>query len=96
MFSKQVRKTQKSWIDWRSASALTKSWRRQIPKRLQRQQLLIGPVSGNCLIVAARKVLLAISEVCLFPYFCCRCVNRSRESGAFKKTYTNGFLGFTF
>jgi hypothetical protein len=46
--------------------------------------------------VAARKVLLAISEVCLFPYFCCRCVNGSRESGAFEETHTNGFLGFTF
>jgi hypothetical protein len=46
--------------------------------------------------VAARKVLLVISEVCLFPYFCYRCVNRSRESGAFEETYANSFLGFTF
>jgi hypothetical protein len=46
--------------------------------------------------VAARKVLLAISEVCLFPYFYYRCVNRSRESGAFEETHANGFPGFTF
>jgi hypothetical protein len=46
--------------------------------------------------VVARKVLLAISEVCLFSYFCYRCVNGSQESGAFKETYTNDFLEFTF
>jgi hypothetical protein len=95
MFSKQVRKTRKSWIDWRSASASTKSWRRQIPKRLPRRRLLIGPVSRNCLMVVARKVLLAISKVCLFSYFCCRCVNGSQELGAFEETYANDFLGFT-
>jgi hypothetical protein len=46
--------------------------------------------------VVARKVLLAISKVCLFSYFYYRCVNGLRELGAFKETYANDFLGFTF